>query len=784
VTCLPTRLCCSFALHQPAQSFIPCSAWSSHPSTRSMSSNHSNVSPGWIANRNFPPLGSSIVPWSSHSNTVPRWSASAQHYSDRNLGCYYVIPEALDLVRGTDFILLASADGYSISCRAIALVNVRKDFLAKLASSLGMERVHAQTPHLLSLLCTHIWSRFFQAPVSTGSTPPTMLPAPLNTGNTNVAGMKKAPTPVAAAVSDRSGDAAVELGDTNTQHATSSVACPSNQTNATSNNGASTPNAARKDAASVLVSVEPCAKNDEVEKSALAVTCEKSAMAAATGAVASSDRSEKQGPKLGDTIVLKRGQGEKRKYNGNEATVAVASSDRSEDQGLKLGDTIVLKRGQGEKRKYNGSEATVTAYPVNGDTMTVFVSSKRVKWSKRDYAAPLPELKEEAMVAIFRFLGSPDEKEPSSSDNEEELVWVRDAVKVHTQLASVCRSWREICNQYLSVVLGRLNANFDALDTGTIIPVAQWLVKHNLVIGSLKFDAELEDLPLLVQLLTECDTTKLANVRAYVDKSYRRWSYKASEWISAAYHARACQGHFVNLTNGSQDISFECKAKYLGVPVCTMTQKDFHDILAAQCPNLATLSLTVSMPVRQDQVRCSEYLSSALFSLSSITNLEVGLCCHLSARGSWPINGTVFYKMIKNLTSLTKLSIKTSKSNSCVHGRRFLIMSPTLKILDTTGLGKHVWVSCLECPKLERFKCNGAAYGNGTRPLFTGDDLVNMDSFEESFVKDGDLKVNAGRVDFAGLDVPDTCECILRDFCSFKTDWILEANRNAMFETW
>jgi len=42
---------------------------------------------------------------------------------------------------------------------------------------------------------------------------------------------------------------------------------------------------------------------------------------------------------------------------------------------------------------------------------------------------------------------------------EEELLWVRDAVRVHTQLSSVCRLWRGICNQSLSAILGRLNAN-------------------------------------------------------------------------------------------------------------------------------------------------------------------------------------------------------------------------------------------------------------------------------------------------------------------------------------
>ena len=261
---------------------------------------------------------------------------------------------------------------------------------------------------------------------------------------------------------------------------------------------------------------------------------------------------------------------------------------------------------------------------------------------------------------------------------------------------------------------------------------------------------------------------------------------KSSRWINSAYEARANhEDHLVDLTKGSCGVRFEEKAQVLGVPAGDMTQKQFHDILALQCPNLQHLSLTVTMPVRRgERVSCSEYLSSSLFSMQSITKLEVSLGVDFNARSSGPVNGMLFHKMIKNLPGLIDLSIKYDYGE-IFHNRRFLIISPTLKNLDTTGLSKCVWVSC-ECPKLERFECNGSAYGNGTRPIFPSSDLDYdyIESFEDSFVRRGDLRVNAGRVAFSGLDVPDNCECVLRGYHRPQNDWVLEANRSARFETW
>jgi len=185
---------------------------------------------------------------------------------------------------------------------------------------------------------------------------------------------------------------------------------------------------------------------------------------------------------------------------------------------LKLGDTVVLKhQGKGEKRKFNGEKATVTAYPEEGDEMTVFVRSKRLKWNKRDVALPLPELELDTWSRIFQFLGttSGNLEDELPAIEEGELLWVDDAVKVHTQLASVCRLWRGICNQSLPAILGRLNVDLDALaTTKKIVPTLQWCCKHTMQVGILKLNASsVEDLPLLEDFLVNCDTTRLTIVR-------------------------------------------------------------------------------------------------------------------------------------------------------------------------------------------------------------------------------------------------------------------------------
>lgn len=458
-----------------------------------------------------------------------------------------------------------------------------------------------------------------------------------------------------------------------------------------------------------------------------------------------------------------------------------------------VGKTVVLKEGQGEKRKFNGLKATIATYPAEGDLMTVFVQSKKVRWSKADCVPPLPDLEGHLWTHVFRFLGSPDampEEEESvnvnDAEKEEELLWVRDAVKVHTQLASVCHAWRGICHQNLPTIFGRLNANFDALATEKIVPIIQWLCKHNLKIGVLKFDTQLEELPLLEELLTKCDMRNLINVRAYINKSLHQWS-RSWQWTSMAYDAQNPSAQIpsegiIDLT-GDVGTSFETKARALNVPIRDMSQKEFHNVLAKQCPSLATLSLSVTMPVGEERFPCSEYLSATLFSMPSITKLDVLLVG--DHRGAWggSVNGMVFNKMIQNLSGLTSLAIHANRE---LYGNKFLIMSPTLKTLDVTGLSKGVWVA-VDCPKLERFESgSGDGYSGGTLPLYRNADVDDFDSFTESFSRAEGLVVPAGRVPMMNLSVPDTCECILRrvyePFSGHSE--LMELCRDARFEIW
>ena len=216
------------------------------------------------------------------------------------------------------------------------------------------------------------------------------------------------------------------------------------------------------------------------------------------------------------------------------------------------------------------------------------------------------------------------------------------------------------------------------------------------------------------------------------------------------------------------------QAQYLRVPIHKLTQKQFHNTLAVQCPNLQHLRLSMMLESsRNKTVRSFHYLSSSLFSMQSIQKFEVSLLALLNDDINWPVDGMVFYKMVKGLSNLEELSIKCP--HRIFNGKRFLILSPSLKKSDLTGLCKGAWVFC-DCQELERFECNGWVYGSGTRPT----DLNSI----ESFIIDGDLRVSAGQVPFSGLDVPDTYECILYGFHPDDDDSMLKQCRNARFETW
>lgn len=296
------------------------------------------------------------------------------------------------------------------------------------------------------------------------------------------------------------------------------------------------------------------------------------------------------------------------------------------------GDRVVLAKGSHNKRQYNGKRAVVSEYPAKGAWMTVQLEespdhpSQKIKWRKRGYSLSLPRvdfelslLEDDVMIHILSFLGS---KSPTTSKqvviesgtteragdgDTNQLLWVKDAAKLHTQIASVCSRWKDICDRNLRDVLGLLNADTDALPMHTIIPCILWMCKYKLALGSLKVEAELEDIALLKYLLITCDTSHLTKVRAYIDREGRNLGYYQSEWIGRAFY----RGHpFIDLTDGEGLPPFQTMVQALGIPFHPTTQKDFHDTLAMHCPSVTNLAVTVAVPTNKEELRTTTNTSA------------------------------------------------------------------------------------------------------------------------------------------------------------------------------
>jgi len=424
-------------------------------------------------------------------------------------------------------------------------------------------------------------------------------------------------------------------------------------------------------------------------------------------------------------------------------------------------------------------------------------SNTRIKWRKGRFTMkasattttpPFLQDNDGLWVHIFGFLGSSTEirvkkNESSAERNEEELLWVRDAARLHTQLSSVCSIWRKVCDQHLASILGRVDANLDALRIEKVVSCIHWLCKHKIALGALKFDAEFGDIPFLDKLLSTCDTSKLTKVRAFCHKSCVSpvgvSDLRKSRWVSSAYHdIFSPSGPCVDLTEDIEMGSFELMANTLGVPFRDdPQQQELQDVLALNCPKLLELSINVAMP--NGPVNCLEYLGMTLFSLSNLLKMEIslGMIGYQHTR-SEPVqfDGMILARMVENLPNLKELTLK---SGSFCISRRLHIVSSSLRTLNTSGLSKFAWVTC-QCPNLERFECSGYSFaGNGTIPQFSAAQLQNIgaDSFHGTA-----LHVAAGRATFEGLDVPPSCECILHHYRT-PMDYALEDFRNARFET-
>jgi hypothetical protein len=259
---------------------------------------------------------------------------------------------------------------------------------------------------------------------------------------------------------------------------------------------------------------------------------------------------------------------------------------RATTRNLETGEDILLAGGKNNKRKFNGKLARIVLYPNVSSWMTVQLGNTQIKWRKGGYKAinPFEILNEQATINIFSFLGG--------GDTTEGTLWVKDAARIHAKLSSVCRSWKETCDRNLLAILGLLNANFDALPNVRVISCIFWLIKYRLSLGSLKFTAELADIPLLSRMLTECQTDQLTIVKAYF------LGERDSPWISEAFfYVLQSAIEVIDLAGDIDDLTTSQaeKARALGIPVGLHSERDFQDIMFSLCPNITDLAVNLSI---------------------------------------------------------------------------------------------------------------------------------------------------------------------------------------------
>jgi len=421
--------------------------------------------------------------------------------------------------------------------------------------------------------------------------------------------------------------------------------------------------------------------------------------------------------------------------------------------------------------------------------MTVQVANASIKWrkgrysvtskTKRETSQAQQERKQQLLLQndhllamVFSFLGSSHDivldENGRDQTSHKELLWVKDAGIVYSKLTRVCRTWRKVCNERASFILGRLNVNLDALHISKVVPCIHWLCAHKISIGSLIFQAELGDVLFLEQLLNTCDTSKLTFVRAICDLvrgNYPIEAHYRSQWVTEAYlHERgSSEGVVIDLTGGSGGSldSLENMTRAIGLPYCfpAPTQRQLHDTIAANCQDLLHLEINITMP--NAPVNCREYLSASLFSLHLVHKLEVTVGV-VGYENNGELNGhfdgMIVTRIVENLDQLRELSVKSN--GSCMYGRRIHIASQTLNTLDVSRLSKQSYISGV-LPNLTTLLYHANVYGSGIVPEFNAGQLQHVryvnrhnDEYER------ECRFYASQATIHRLDVPPTCEIV------------------------
>ncbi|CAB9520652.1 expressed unknown protein [Seminavis robusta] len=269
---------------------------------------------------------------------------------------------------------------------------------------------------------------------------------------------------------------------------------------------------------------------------------------------------------------------------------------------------------------------------------------------------PASVLNDDLMAHIFSFVGGGRGKQrhrgniaPTilhrSGEASIRLMDLQEAGRFQfSTVALVCKQWKRICQDNLSLVLGPLNGNFYTLQNkDRTVACIQWMMRYKLRIGALYFyhGQQCQDVATITQLLQECDTTDLQKLA-------------------------------INL-----DITDETP--------------ELHRLVAQKCPNLRELFLSV------DQTSLFQK-DHPLFlaSLPSLSWLHVNLTFQKGARASKALE-----LPLRKMPNLKDLRLTGGTVWGCV-----AVHSESLQQIDACDLVDGCFVRC-ECPKLAKFSCSG-----------------------------------------------------------------------------
>ncbi|GFH61467.1 hypothetical protein CTEN210_17943 [Chaetoceros tenuissimus] len=331
-------------------------------------------------------------------------------------------------------------------------------------------------------------------------------------------------------------------------------------------------------------------------------------------------------------------------------------------------------------------------------------------------------------------------------------IWIKDAVKIHTTLSLVSKSWMSIFEK--PAYIGRIDVNLSALQPKQVIPSIQWMCRHGSHLSSLTFRVRYDHIPIIEKLLQETNTNKLRNISM---------CYKDYEvhWIEHAYlMALGVDPDVFDFSTKEDLTSLEEKANALGMPFASGANSTdlgmrLQESIAMHCPSLESLCWDRGSAHRQ------EALDTPLLALPSLKSLKLLMEFYYNPEGynhpgGYPSDDLyIITKMIQNLCNLQKLEVVLERDYK-PPSKKLQIHSKSLRHLDASGLGKFFFVAC-KCPLLEKFICNGDIYGGGSMPIYS---QPQIDEYNQ-----GETLVQCqSEMQLPDMDIPNECECIIRDF--------------------